>query len=269
MDIQEFFHSQTSTLTYILYDSTTRDGIIIDPAFDYDLDHYKVGLDPANQLISFINKHNLNIHFILETHIHADHLTSARYLKGYFPRAQVCISHNILKVQRLIQSDPKIGCNFNTDGSQFDRLLKDHEELKAGCLNITALDTPGHTPACTSFLYEDSVFTGDALFMPDFGTGRCDFPGGSAEMLYKSIHERLYKLPEETKVFVGHDYQPGGRKLAFESTISEEKRSNIHLKESTSKEEFVVFRKTRDAQLTGPKLFYPSLRANIIGGILP
>ena len=162
-----------------------------------------------------------------------------------------------------------MGNNFRTDGSQFDRLLKDGETVTVGTLQFKVIFTPGHTPACASYLFDEAVFTGDALFMPDYGTGRCDFPAGCAQDLYVSVHEKLYQLPDKTAVYVGHDYMPGGRDLAFKSTIKEEKEKNIQLKQQTTESEFVEMRRNRDKTLSAPRLLFPSVQVNINAGALP
>ena len=221
-----------------------------------------------DEVESFIKENNLNHELVLETHAHADHITGYQEIKKRFARVRVGVNERIQEVQKTFKIIFNLD-DVSKDGAQFDLLLKDGEVLKIGNLSIKVLFTPGHTPACTSFLIGEHLFTGDTLFMPDFGTGRCDFPGGSAENLYDSIHEILYKLSEETKVYVGHDYQPNGRELKFQTTIGESKRENIQLKESTSKEEFVLFRDSRDKTLSAPKLLLQSIQLNINSGKFP
>jgi glyoxylase-like metal-dependent hydrolase (beta-lactamase superfamily II) len=208
------------------------------------------------------------MHYILETHAHADHISGSQVLKAKLPQAQVGIGAKITEVQKVFKNVFHLPADFPTDGRQFDVLLEEGKELRAGSLSIETLYTPGHTPACVSYLIGDSVFTGDALFMPDYGTGRCDFPAGSAEDLFNSI-QKLYKLPGSTRVFVGHDYLPQGRSLAFESTIGEEKRSNTQITAETSRSEFVNFRVNRDKGLATPRLLLPSVQVNIAAGRLP
>lgn len=266
--IKTFFDKNTFTLTYVVYDEYSKDAVIIDPVLDYDPAASKVSDDSINKVYDYVNNLQLNVHYILETHAHADHLTGAAELKKRLPNTKIGIGKNITKVQDVFSSVFNLK-DFNINGSQFDILLNEEEPLNAGTIVIKTIFTPGHTPACSSYLIDDMVFTGDALFMPDFGTGRCDFPAGSAKDLYHSVHEKLYKLPNQTKVFTGHDYQPNGRDLKFESTIGENKKSNIQLKEHTKEEDFIEFRTKRDAKLSAPRLLLPSIQVNINAGHLP
>lgn len=270
MQIKEFYDEATFTLTYVVYDDKTKDAVIIDPVWNYEPYASKVSEESLKELMGFVKSNELNVHYILETHAHADHLTSAQLLKKELPQAQTAIHENIKAVQEVFKGLFNFGEEFDTKGEVFDKLLTDGEILKAGSINIEVLHTPGHTPACVSYLVnKEAVFTGDALFMPDFGTGRCDFPKGSAKDLYNSVHNKLYKLDDSVKVYVGHDYQPGGRDLEFVSTIGEEKKSNIQLKEDTSEADYVKFRETRDAGLMAPKLLLASIQVNAQNGILP
>lgn len=268
-NIKEFFDKNTWTLTYVVWNEKTRDAIVIDPVMDYDPASSKTNEDSANLVIDFLRSQDLNLHYILETHAHADHLSGSQIIKRAFPNAKIAIGEKITKVQEIFKDVFGLPADFKTDGSQFDRLLKDGEEFQAGSIRIKTLFTPGHTPACASYYIDGNVFVGDALFMPDYGTGRCDFPAGSAVDLYHSVHNRLYELPEDTKVYTGHDYLPNGRPLKFMSTIAEEKAENIQLKAQTSLEEFVRFRTERDRTLTAPKLLLPSVQVNIDAGHLP
>lgn len=267
--VKEFFDKDTYTLTYVVWDDRTKDAVVIDPVLDYDAASSKTSHLSADAVIAFLKENNLNLHFILETHAHADHLSGSQIIKNKFPKAVIAIGEKITKVQEVFKDIFALPEGFKTDGSQFDRLLKDGEEFFAGSVKICTIFTPGHTPACASYLIEDNVFVGDALFMPDYGTGRCDFPAGSANDLYRSVHGRLYELPETTKVFTGHDYLPNGRSLKWMSTIAEEKSQNIQLKAGTSEEEFVRFRKERDLTLAAPKLLLPSVQVNINAGHMP
>lgn len=269
VQIKEFFDKNTWTLTYVVWDESTRDAIVIDPVMDYDPASSKTSEESAKNVLEFLKSNQLKLHFILETHAHADHLSGSQIFKREHPNAKIAIGEKITKVQEVFKDVFGFSSDFKTDGSQFDRLLKDGEEILAGSIKIKTIFTPGHTPACASYLIDDNVFVGDALFMPDYGTGRCDFPAGSADDLYRSIHGRLYQLPPNTKVFTGHDYMPNGRPLKFMATIAEEKRENIQLKAETTLEEFVRFRKDRDRTLAAPKLLLPSVQVNIDAGNLP
>lgn len=270
MEIKTFFDPDTYTLTYIVFDKQTLDAIIIDPVLDFDPASGKTWTRSIEEVYGFVKSHNLKVHGILETHAHADHLSGAHELmKRYFPQAQIAIGENIKVVQEIFKGVFNFPESFKTDGSQFHRLLRDEEEVKYGSLSFKVIFTPGHTPACASYFFGDAVFTGDALFMPDSGTGRCDFPKGDAKALYHSIAKRLYELPDNTRVFVGHDYQPNGREVAFQTTIGESKEKNIQLKAGTSEAEFVKFRTERDAKLAAPRLLFPSVQVNIAAGEFP
>lgn len=269
IQIKEFFDKNTWTLTYVVWDASTKDALVIDPVMDYDPASSKVSEDSAEVVIDFLKSNHLQLHFILETHAHADHLSGSQIIKKAFPKAKIAIGEKITQVQEVFKVVFGLPDSFKTDGSQFDRLLRDGEEFNAGSIKIKTLFTPGHTPACASYFVDGHVFVGDALFMPDFGTGRCDFPAGSAADLYHSIHDRLYELPNDTKVYTGHDYQPNGRPLKFMATLEEEKKENIQLKANTTKEEFVKFRTDRDRVLSAPKLLLPSVQVNIDAGHLP
>jgi len=268
MTIKPFFDPQTFTLTYLVYDPETRDAIVIDPVLDYDAGGSQTSTASVETVAKFIDSEALKLHYVLETHAHADHLSGSQYLKSHFG-AQVAIGARITEVQDTFKTLFDLPQDFPTDGSQFDRRLVDGELLQAGTLAIRVIATPGHTPACVSYHIKDALFTGDALFIEDYGVGRCDFPRGSASDLYRSVHARLYALPDATRVFVGHDYQPGGRPMRFETTIGRSKAENVQLKQSTSEESFVRFRKERDATLAAPKLLFPSVQVNVNAGRLP
>ena len=269
MKIEAFFDNITSTITYIVYDPKSRDAIVIDPVLDYNPAASHTWTDSVDRVVSFLRQHELNLHLIMETHAHADHLSGSQMIKAQFPDAKISIGSSIVGVQVLFKQIFDLPDDFPTDGSQFDRLFNDGEEVQAGTLRFEVMFTPGHTPACASYRFEDAIFTGDALFMPDMGTGRCDFPGGSARDLYHSVKNRLYTLPDALRVFVGHDYQPGGRALAYEAPISEHKKSNVQLPDDRTLESFLEFRTQRDAQLSAPKLFFQSVQVNADAGNLP
>lgn len=268
MKIKTFFDPRTYTLTYVVYDEATKDAVVIDPVLDFDPLTSTTSLDSVNEVSAFIEEKGLRLHYVLETHAHADHLTGAQALKRRFG-AKVAIGKEITEVQKTFRDVFDLGPDFPTDGSQFDRLLDDGEVVQAGSLAIRVIFTPGHTPACSSYLIGDALFTGDALFVEDQGTGRTDFPKGSSDALYVSIHDRLYELPDETRVFAGHDYQPGGRELRYETTIGASKARNVQLPASLSREEFVERRESRNRELAAPRLLYPSLQVNIQAGLLP
>jgi len=268
MEIQAFFDEATWTLTYVVYDPATRDAVIIDPVLDYDPLAISFSSESVDEVLQFVEANGLDVHYVLETHAHADHISGSQRLKKKLD-APVGIGEHIKTVQSLFKGVFDLPDDFATDGRQFDLLLADGETVHAGSLPIEILHTPGHTPACVTFKIGDALFTGDALFMPDFGTGRCDFPAGSAADLYDSITNKLYTLPDETRVFVGHDYQPGGRELRYETTIGESKAHNKQLTAETSRGDFVKFRSDRDATLSPPKLIFQSVQVNIDAGRLP
>jgi glyoxylase-like metal-dependent hydrolase (beta-lactamase superfamily II) len=264
--VEAFFDKATFTLSYIV--SSGKDAVVIDPVWDYDQNSSRLTSHSVDLLTNYLQENNLELHYILETHAHADHISGAQVLKSKFPKAKVAIGEQIKIVQKRFSSLYGFS-SFKADGHQFDILLNEKEDLTAGGLSIKTISTPGHTPACCSFLIGENLFTGDALFMPDFGTGRCDFPDGSAEDLYDSVANKIYKLDPSVTTYTGHDYMPGGRKLRFSCSIKEQRETNIHLKENTSKEEYVSFRTGRDANLSEPKLLLPSLQININAGKLP
>lgn len=268
MKIKHFFDPDTFTLTYLVTDPETLDTVIIDPVLDFDPPSGQVTDTNTHTLINYIKEHGLSIRAILETHAHADHLSSSQLLKQQFPQALLGIGEKITVVQETFKKHFNIDY-LKTNGSQFDYLFKDFEEVAFGSLKMKAIPTPGHTPACMSYLFGDALFTGDALFMPDYGTGRCDFPRGSAKDLYQSVSKNLYSLPDETRVFVGHDYSPNGREMKFETTIGASKAQNIQLKKETTESEFISFRESRDKTLKAPRLLLPSIQVNIDAGHLP
>jgi glyoxylase-like metal-dependent hydrolase (beta-lactamase superfamily II) len=267
MKIETLYHEPTYTLTYVVWDEDTRDAVIIDPVLDYDPLASQTAVDFLEELDQVIADNDLKVRWILETHAHADHLSGSQYLKRKYD-AGVVIGEDIKVVQETFKNIFDLPDEFATDGSQFDRLVADGETLQAGSLPVQVIATPGHTPACVTYEIGDALFTGDALFMDDYGTGRCDFPKGSAEDLYESI-QKLYALPDETRVFVGHDYQPGDREVKWETTIGKSKANNPQLKGDTTKEEFVKFRTERDATLSPPRLIFQSVQVNVDAGHIP
>lgn len=273
VQVKAFFHSVTSTLSYIVYDAENLSAAIIDSALDYDSASGRLVTEFADRQLEFIRANQLNVVWILETHAHADHLSAAHYLKKKLMQAgqfsKVAIGENITQIQQTFASifdlsDREISRN----GDEFDCLLQDGQILSLGQFNIEILATPGHTPDGVSYLVDGNLFVGDTLFMPDAGTARCDFPGGNAKTLYQSI-ERIYALPDETKIWMCHDYQPNQRELAYFTSVKESKTANIHVNEFTDIDSFVEVRTKRDNTLAAPKLLYPSLQVNIKAGALP
>jgi glyoxylase-like metal-dependent hydrolase (beta-lactamase superfamily II) len=268
MNVQSFFDPRTFTVTYVVFDPATRDAVVVDPVLDYDPAASRTWTQSLDAVLAFLTREDLKLHYILETHAHADHLSGAQEIKARFPSARLAIGARITDVQKVFKRIFDLPEDFPTDGRQFDVLLTEEQTTHAGTIMIQTIYTPGHTPACASYLIDDALFTGDALFMPDMGTGRCDFPGGSAADLYDSI-QKLYKLPDATRVFVGHDYAPGSRNFAWETTIGEEKEKNIQLRANTTRDEFITFRTKRDAVLDAPKLLFQSVQVNVDAGRLP
>jgi glyoxylase-like metal-dependent hydrolase (beta-lactamase superfamily II) len=268
MKIETFFDPATFTLTYVVYDPDSRDAVVIDPVLDYDPLSSSTSTASLERLDAFLRKESLRVHDVLETHAHADHLSGSQWLKRRYD-ARIGIGERITEVQSTFKDVFDLGETLAVDGSQFDRLFRDGEKIRAGALELEVIATPGHTPACVSYKIGDAVFTGDALFIEDYGTGRCDFPKGSADALYTSVHERLYALPDATRVYVGHDYQPNGRAMRAETTIGRSKEANVQLRAATTRGEFVERRTARDATLAAPRLLYPSVQVNVNAGRLP
>ena len=268
MQIQTFFDQPTNTLTYVVWDEKTRDAVIIDPVLNFDPLAWQTSTERVDEILAFAQQNQLRVHYVLETHAHADHLTGAQLLKAAL-KTPVVIGERIKEVQRTFKLVFDLPDGFSVNGDQFDKLVADRERLSAGSLAVDVIATPGHTPACVTYKIDDAIFTGDALFMDDYGTGRADFPNGSSSALYESIHERLYALPDATRVFVGHDYLPNGRALRYETTIGKSKANNPLLRQETTKAEFVAVRDSRDAKLPPPALIYQSLQVNANGGQLP
>jgi glyoxylase-like metal-dependent hydrolase (beta-lactamase superfamily II) len=265
--IKNFFDTNTSTHSYVVWDAQTHDAVVIDPVLGYDQVTQKTFEATAQEVVQFVETNRLKVHLIIETHVHADHLSASQNLKKIWPHARLAINSNISIVQKNFAPILAMPSSFKTDGSQFDLLLSDQESFNAGSLSGLVIFTPGHTPACTSIKIGSYLFVGDTLFLPDVGTGRCDFPGGSAKTLYHSIHEKIYKLDPETIVCVGHDYPPQNRQVQFQCRLNEQLENNVHLKQTTTLEEFVTFREARDKTLAEPRLLRPSIKANIQAGV--
>ncbi len=264
--VHPFFDRATSSYSYVLANTGTGCCAIVDPVLDYDPDTAEVGTAGADRIADVVSANGYRVEWILETHVHADHLTAARYLKQRFVCAQIAIGERVRDVQRHFAD--AWGLDIATDGRQFDRLLGDGERLCLGHTCGRVLHTPGHTPACVSYHFDRFLFVGDTLFMPDYGSARCDFPGGDARALYRSV-QKIYGLPDCTRTLVGHDYAPGGRRHRFSATIAEQKRENRMVRADVTEPEFVGQRQCRDRELTPPRLLVPSVRANIVGGVLP
>lgn len=266
--VDAFFDPATFTYSYVVSDPTTKHCAIIDSVLDYDPASGRTSFASADRLIAHVHEHKLTVDWLLETHVHADHLSAAPYLKRELG-GKLGIGANITVVQNTFGKLFNAGCEFATDGSQFDHLFADGDTFTIGSIKAHALHTPGHTPACMTYVIGDAGFVGDTLFMPDYGTARCDFPGGSAHTLYQSIR-KLFSLPGETRLFMCHDYKaPGRDDYRFETTVAEERAHNVHVHEGISEEDFVAMRSKRDATLGMPTLILPSVQVNIRAGQLP
>ncbi|GAB3397075.1 MBL fold metallo-hydrolase [Massilia agilis] len=271
MVVEGFFDPHTWTVTYIVLDRESKECAIIDSVLDYDHKSGRTSTTSADKVIARVRELGANVTWILETHVHADHLTAAPYLKEQLG-GKVGIGKHITTVQGVFGTLFNAGPGFARDGSQFDHLFEDGEHFTIGALRAQAMHTPGHTPACVTYVVEDgaetAAFVGDTLFMPDYGTARCDFPGGDARTLFRSINKVL-SLPPETKLYMCHDYQPNGRPVEFVTTVAEERASNIHVRDGISEDEFVGMRSRRDATLDMPVLILPSVQVNMRAGHLP
>ena len=267
-DVLPFFHADSNTWTYLVSDPASRDAAIIDPVLDFDPKSGRTSTTSAQAVLSAVAELGLRVRWIIETHAHADHLSAGHWLKPRLPDALLAIGEGIRKVQKTFRPIFNLGEHFPVDGSQFDHLFSDEERFAIGVLEGRVIAVPGHTNDSNAYLVGDALFTGDSLFMPDGGTARCDFPGGDAATLYRSI-QRLYQLPDDTRVFVCHDYGPGGREVRCETTIGEQKRGNIHVREGVDEASYVAMRNARDATLSMPVLILPAVQVNIRAGALP
>ncbi len=266
-DVQAFRHESSGTWSYVVADPATRRSAIVDPVLDFDPKSGRSSTASADAIAAHVRERVLTNEWILETHAHADHLSAAPWLKAALG-GRIAIGQGIREVQRTFSGILNLEPEFPVDGRQFDRLLADDEKFAIGSLEARVIATPGHTSDSLSYLVGDAVFVGDSIFMPDSGTARCDFPGGDARLLYASIR-RLYALPGGTRVFVCHDYKPGGREARCETTIAEERAANIHVTDATSEADFTAMRRKRDATLEMPTLIYPAVQFNIRGGRPP
>lgn len=266
--VQDFFDDATNTFSYVVSDPTSKKCAIIDSVLDYDPASATTTTTHADQIIKYVQREGLSVQWILETHVHADHMTASQYLKEQLG-GQIAISNKIAVVQEIFSAIYNLDIKYFNSHQSFDYLFDDYEHFQIGELQAYNIPTPGHTPACLSYVIGDAVFVGDTLFMPDYGTARCDFPKGSASILFDSV-QRLYELPEHTRVFLCHDYKPEGRDhYVCETDIKTQKTSNIHLKQDTPKQQFVEMRQQRDATLAMPKLILPSIQVNMDGGKFP
>ncbi len=265
--VQSFFDPATWTVSYVVYEKEGTACAIIDSVLDYDPKSGRTSTTSADQLVAFVQTKNLRVAWILETHAHADHLSAAHYLREKLG-GKIAIGAAITEVQDVFKRVFNLEPEFQPDGHQFDHLLQDDETFAIGALQAEALSVPGHTPACMAYRIGDAVFVGDTLFMPDVGTARCDFPGGDAATLYRSVR-KLLELPPETRLFMCHDYPPEGRPAAWESTVAEQRAGNIHIRDGISEQAFVSMRTARDATLEMPVLILPSVQVNIRAGEMP
>lgn len=266
-EVTAFFDEATFTVTYVVADPPSSHAAIVDPVLDFDPASGRTSTASADEVAGFVRDSGLTVDWILETHVHADHLTAAPYLKAELG-GKIAIGRNVAAVQETFKGVFNIA-DLATDGSQFDHLFGDGDEFRVGSIAGSIIGSPGHTPACITYVVGDAAFVGDTLFMPDFGTARTDFPGGDAGTLYDSI-QRILSLPDSTRLFMCHDYKaPGRDEYAWETTVGEEAAKNVHVHEGISEDEFVNMRQTRDAKLAAPLLLLPSIQVNIRAGKLP
>jgi glyoxylase-like metal-dependent hydrolase (beta-lactamase superfamily II) len=266
-DVRAFFDPATWTLTYIVKDPNSSSCAVVDSVLDYEAASGRTKTKSADQVIAMVESENLTVEWILETHVHADHLSAAPYLHNKLG-GKIGIGAHITDVQNIFGNLFNAEPEFRRDGSQFDHLFTDGDTFAIGGLTATAMHTPGHTPACMTYHIGDALFVGDTMFMADFGTARCDFPGGDARVLYQSI-QRLLALPPETRMFMCHDYMPNGREMQYETTVGEQKASNLHVHDGISEDEFVAMRSAKDKTLSMPTLILPSVQVNMRAGELP
>ena len=265
--VQHFYHQPTGTLSYVLSDPATAMAAVIDPVLGFSIVSGRTDPAPAMEIIEYIRANDLTLEWILETHAHADHLSSAQTIKAHLG-GKVAIGNGIRDVQETFGEIFNLKAPFAADGRQFDRLFADGDTFTIGSIAAQVLNTPGHTSDSVTYVAGDCAFVGDSIFMPDFGTARCDFPGGDASLLYDSV-QKLFALPPQTKLYMCHDYPPEGRSLRYEVTVGEQKEANVHVKDGTAKAEFVAMRRKRDATLSLPALILPAIQVNIRAGHLP
>ncbi|GLS87198.1 hypothetical protein GCM10010873_21720 [Cypionkella aquatica] len=266
--VHAFFDEATNTITYLLREPNGRACAVIDSVLDFDYASGRTDTRSADTVIAYIRAQELDLQWVLETHVHADHLSAAPYIQQALG-GQIGIGDRITVVQETFGKVFNEGTSFARDGSQFDRLFAEGDSLMIGQLRVDVMHTPGHTPACLTYVAGDAAFVGDTLFMPDFGTARCDFPGGSAAVMFDSV-QRIVALPDATRIFVCHDYKaPGRTEFAWESTVGDQKALNVHIGAGRSRSDFVALRETRDASLAMPRLIVPSLQINMRAGQMP
>lgn len=266
-DVKAFFDHDSNTVSYVVTDPATKKAAIIDSVLDFDYASGTISYDHADMIIDYVTTQNLDVEWLIETHVHADHLSAAPYIQQKLG-GKIGISDRISEVQTVFGKMFNAGTEFERDGSQFDQLFADGDRYKIGQLDGVAIATPGHTPACMVHFIGDAVFVGDTLFMPDGGTARADFPGGDARTLYQSI-QKILALPDETRMFVCHDYAPNGREFLWETTVGAQRANNIHVGHNASEDSFVEMREKRDATLAMPRLIMPSIQVNMRAGHMP
>ena len=266
-EVKAFFDHDSNTVSYVVIDPVTKKAAIMDSVLDFDYASGTISYDHAEMIIDYVTTQNLDVEWLIETHVHADHLSAAPYIQQKLG-GKIGISDQITRVQTVFGKLFNAGTEFERDGSQFDHLFADDDRYKIGELDGVAIATPGHTPACMVHLIGDAVFVGDTLFMPDGGTARADFPGGDARTLYQSI-QKILALPDETRMFVCHDYAPNGREFLWQTTVRAQRANNIHVGNNASEDSFVEMREKRDASLPMPRLIMPSIQVNMRAGHMP
>ena len=267
--VDAFFHADSNTWSYVVHAPGNAAAAVIDPVLDFDAAAGRISTASAQALLDHVATHGFDVQWILETHAHADHLSAGHWLKSRWPAARLAIGDGICSVQKKFSAVFNLGDHVPTDGSQFDHLFADGDRFAIGGIQARVIAVPGHTSDSNAYLIGDALFTGDSLFMPDAGTARCDFPGGDAATLYRSIQRLYATLPGTTRVFVCHDYGPGGRPVACETTLAAQRAGNIHVRDGVAEAGFVAMRKARDATLAMPALILPAVQVNIRAGALP
>ncbi len=266
--VKGFLDKRSHTVSYIVQDPTSSSCAVVDSVLDFDYSAGRISYESADELIDYIREHSLKLEWLIETHVHADHLSAAPYIQQALKQGAIGIGEQIIEVQDVFGKVFNEGTQFERDGSQFDRLFTDNDTYEIGALNVRVMHTPGHTPACMTHVVGDAAFVGDTLFMPDGGTARADFPGGDARSLFHST-QRVLELPDDTRLFICHDYGPNGREIAWETTVAQEKEHNIHVGAGKTIDEFVELREARDKTLSMPALIIPALQVNMRAGNFP